>query len=57
MENIQFMTKKSHSTGSDRTAELSKKFNYPWILNLQGDEPLIDVGLLQKFAQFCVKFM
>ena len=42
------MTKKSHSTGSDRTAELSKKFNYPWILNLQGDEPLINVSDVKK---------
>ena len=45
------ITKKSHSTGSDRTAELSKKFNYPWILNLQGDEPLINVSDVKKLIR------
>ncbi len=38
------MTKKSHLTGSDRAAEVSKKYNYQWVLNLQGDEPLINVN-------------
>ena len=38
------MTKKSHLTGSDRASEISKKYNYQWVLNLQGDEPLINVN-------------
>ena len=38
------MTKKYHLTGSDRVAEISKKYNYQWVLNLQGDEPLINVN-------------
>ena len=42
------MTRKSHKTGSDRVAEVSKKYNYPWVLNLQGDEPLINIGDVKK---------
>jgi 3-deoxy-manno-octulosonate cytidylyltransferase (CMP-KDO synthetase) len=38
------MTKKKHETGSDRVSEISKKYNYQWVLNLQGDEPLINVN-------------
>lgn len=38
------MTKKSHITGSDRVSEVSKKYNLPWVLNLQGDEPLININ-------------
>ena len=38
------MTKKSHLTGSDRASEVSKKYNYQWVLNLQGDEPLININ-------------
>jgi len=38
------MTKKSHLTGSDRVSEISRKYNYQWVLNLQGDEPLINVN-------------
>ncbi len=37
------MTKKSHETGSDRVSEVCKKYNYQWVLNLQGDEPLINI--------------
>ena len=38
------MTKKSHMTGSDRVSEVCKKYNFPWVLNLQGDEPLININ-------------
>ena len=37
------MTSKKHKTGSDRVSEVAKKFNISWILNIQGDEPLINV--------------
>ena len=33
------MSDKKHKSGTDRVAEISKKFNYKWILNIQGDEP------------------
>ena len=37
------MSDKKHKSGTDRVAEISKKFNYKWILNIQGDEPLINI--------------
>ena len=51
------LTNVAHESGTDRIAEVTK--NLGWssdvtIINVQGDEPLIDVGLLKKFAQFCV---
>ncbi len=45
------MTKKSHRTGSDRVAEVSKKYNYSWVLNLQGDEPLINIADIKKLIK------
>ncbi len=45
------MTKKNHLTGTDRVAEVSRKHNFKWILNLQGDEPLIDVNDLKKLIK------
>ena len=40
------LTKKKHKTGTDRIFEaykkINKKLNYEYIINLQGDEPLID---------------
>lgn len=38
---IPFINTKKHKTGSDRVAEVSKRKKFKWILNLQGDEPLI----------------
>ena len=51
------LTNVAHESGTDRIAEVTK--NLGWsndviIINVQGDEPLIDVGLLKKFAEFCV---
>ena len=51
------LTNVAHESGTDRIAEVTK--NLGWssdvtIINVQGDEPLIDVGLLKKFAHFCV---
>ena len=42
------MTSKKHKTGSDRVAEVAKKFNYKWILNIQGDEPLINIKDIRR---------
>jgi 3-deoxy-manno-octulosonate cytidylyltransferase (CMP-KDO synthetase) len=42
------MTSKKHRTGSDRVAEVAKKFNYKWILNIQGDEPLINIKDIKR---------
>lgn len=51
------LTNVDHKSGTDRIAEVTKKLGWPsdvTIINVQGDEPLINVNLLQKFAQFCV---
>ena len=51
------LTNVAHKSGTDRIAEVTKKLGWPsdvTIINVQGDEPLINVSLLQKFAQFCV---
>ncbi len=50
------MTRADHESGTDRTAEMAA--NLGWaddsiIINVQGDEPLIDPVLLQQFAEFC----
>ena len=42
------ITNKKHKTGSDRVAEVSKKRRFKWILNLQGDEPLINIKDIRK---------
>lgn len=37
-----FITDKNHLTGTDRVAEVANKLNYKIIVNVQGDEPMID---------------
>ncbi len=36
------LTSKNHQTGTDRIFEVLDKLNYNYIINVQGDEPLID---------------
>lgn len=51
------MTSKKHQSGTDRTAEavkkLEKKENLPFshVINVQGDEPLIDARLIDRLAK------
>ena len=40
------MTSCKHKSGSDRVAEAAQKLDCDYIINLQGDEPLIDPALL-----------
>ena len=45
------MTKKDHPTGTDRLAEVAEKLpDYDLIINVQGDEPLIDPDLIDSLA-------
>ena len=48
------LTKKKHRTGSDRIFEglkkLNKKKQYKYILNLQGDEPLLSIKDIRKLV-------
>jgi CMP-2-keto-3-deoxyoctulosonic acid synthetase len=45
------MTQKNHLTGTDRISEVSKKYNFKWVLNIQGDEPLINVNDVKNFIK------
>ncbi len=45
------MTSPTHSTGTDRVAEVAKKLKSEIIVNVQGDEPLIKGNIIDKAAQ------
>jgi len=50
------LTSADHENGTDRIAELAKKLCWSddeIVINIQGDEPLIDIDLLKKFSIFC----
>lgn len=40
-----------HLTGSDRVMEAAEKLNLDLVVNLQGDEPLVDLELLQSVSE------
>ena len=43
------MTRTDHPSGTDRIAEAAQNLQADWILNLQGDEPLITGGFLDTW--------
>lgn len=45
------MTSKDHETGSDRMAEVTKKVEGDFYVNIQGDEPLIRHELISSLVQ------
>jgi 3-deoxy-manno-octulosonate cytidylyltransferase (CMP-KDO synthetase) len=45
------MTRANHPSGSDRIAEAVQNLQADWILNLQGDEPLITGEVLDTWIQ------
>ena len=45
------MTRPDHLSGTDRIAEAAENIGADWILNLQGDEPLITGELLDKWIR------
>ncbi len=46
------MTSKSHQSGTDRIAEVALKARqFEFILNIQGDEPLTEPALLNRFVE------
>ena len=49
------MTSKNCLTGTDRIAEVSKKFKANFYLNVQGDEPLCNPSDLKKLLRFALK--
>lgn len=49
-ENINVvMTSPDCKNGTERVAEVSKKFNYKYFCNVQGDEPLINIAGVKDF--------
>lgn len=45
------MTSENHQTGTDRIVEAISSVKCQWVLNVQGDEPLIDPGDLENLVQ------
>jgi 3-deoxy-manno-octulosonate cytidylyltransferase (CMP-KDO synthetase) len=45
------MTSPSHASGTDRVREASAALPYNYIVNIQGDEPLIPVEMLRTMAR------
>tara|TARA_Y100000816_G_C26101796_1_gene584203 strand:- start:2573 stop:3310 length:738 start_codon:yes stop_codon:yes gene_type:complete len=50
------MTSKKCLTGTDRVAEVAKKFKADFYLNVQGDEPLCNPADLVKLLKFAKKY-
>jgi 3-deoxy-manno-octulosonate cytidylyltransferase (CMP-KDO synthetase) len=47
------MTRRSHASGTDRIAEVARRLRYPAhriVVNVQGDEPLIEPALIRAVA-------
>jgi 3-deoxy-manno-octulosonate cytidylyltransferase (CMP-KDO synthetase) len=44
------MTSDRHASGTDRVAEAAAKFDFPYVVNLQGDEPATPPDLLAALA-------
>ena len=50
------MTSPKHRSGTDRVAEVAKKLRgYSHIINVQGDEPLVDPAVVSKVAATMTK--
>ena len=49
------MTDENIQTGTDRTAEVAKIYPYEVVLNIQGDEPLLEGWMLDKLAEPLIK--
>jgi len=47
---IAVMTREDHPSGTDRIAEAVTGLNADIVINIQGDEPLIDPGLIDRLA-------
>ncbi len=45
------MTSKTHRSGTSRVAEVAAKYRYGLVLNVQGDEPLLPVGGVERLLK------
>ena len=46
------LTSKKHQNGTERIAEVAKKFNAKLVVDIQGDEPLVDPKDIDKVVDF-----
>ena len=46
-----FMSKKKHFCGSDRVSEASENFKSDIVINVQGDEPFVNLKSIKKSNQ------
>lgn len=46
-----FMTSPDHSSGTDRVAEVADRIDSPIIINIQGDEPLIEGRMIDALVE------
>ena len=46
------LTSKKHNNGTERIAEVAKKFNPKLVIDIQGDEPLVDPTDIDKVINF-----
>ncbi len=44
-------TSASHSSGTERVAEVAKRMDYPFVLNIQSDEPLLEGDMLDNLIR------
>ena len=51
------MTLKKHKNGTERIYEVAKKYNAKLIIDIQGDEPLLDPKHIDKVINFHLKNM
>ena len=52
---VAVMTRMDHPSGTDRVAEAAARSVAGIVINIQGDEPLIDPGLIDRMAQVMVE--
>lgn len=45
------MTSPGHNSGTERTAEVAKKIGTPIIINIQGDEPLVEGEMIDDLVE------
>ncbi len=49
------LTSPRHRTGTDRVAEVARTLDYECIVNLQGDEPIIPPGLVERMVSLITR--
>ena len=50
-----FMTRADHPDGSSRVAEVARSIDTDYVINIQGDEPMLDPRMLKELAEGLVR--